>query len=219
MNQDANVPPVEVIAEKPQTYGLATASLVLGILGFFCIGLLGAIPAIVCGHMAVSRIGKSAGKLAGNGLAVAGLVLGYVWLAFGLLILPALLIPAVAKAKEKAVQTRTINNLRQIHLSIYRTSLENPSGKLPASLAELASVDNLPPVLFDAPGGSDIGAIEDVDTWSDVVYVSGTGPDSPSDTVMLYTKPGCFRGKGGVVVYASGASVWLDEPQFSQTIP
>jgi serine/threonine protein kinase len=61
----------------PQTSGLAIASLVLGILGLCSLGLT-AIPAVICGHIALSRIGKSANRLTGSGIAIGGLVTGYV---------------------------------------------------------------------------------------------------------------------------------------------
>lgn len=60
----------------PVTSGLAIWSLVLGIFGFLTI-FLTSIPAVVCGHLSLNKIKKSAGKTTGNGLAIAGLVLGY----------------------------------------------------------------------------------------------------------------------------------------------
>lgn len=55
--------------------GLAIASLILGIVGL-CTGIAG-IAAVICGHMALGRINKSNGMLKGKGMAIAGLVLGY----------------------------------------------------------------------------------------------------------------------------------------------
>ena len=66
--------------------GLATASLVCGICGVF-LGPLTGIPAIITGHMALGRIRKSGGILQGNGLAIAGLVLGYIFTAIFVVIL------------------------------------------------------------------------------------------------------------------------------------
>ena len=64
---------------------LAVWSLVLGILAIVlsvvCIGPLFAIPAVICGHMAYSRIKRSAGALSGEGLALGGLITGYLSLA------------------------------------------------------------------------------------------------------------------------------------------
>ncbi|MCX7005865.1 MAG: DUF4190 domain-containing protein [Kiritimatiellaeota bacterium] len=53
---------------------LAIWSLVLGLLP------LRAIPAISCGHLARSRIKRAAGALSGRGLALTGIILGYVGL-------------------------------------------------------------------------------------------------------------------------------------------
>ena len=61
----------------PQTSTLAVVSLVTGILTWLIIPVLGAIIAIVTGHMAKSNIRSSMGQQTGDGLATAGLVLGY----------------------------------------------------------------------------------------------------------------------------------------------
>lgn len=68
------------IASGSQTSGIAIASLVAGLT---CIAPL----AIILGHIAMSRINKSAGQLTGFGMALAGTILGYVGLVM-LLILP-----------------------------------------------------------------------------------------------------------------------------------
>jgi hypothetical protein len=57
---------------------MAIASLVFGI--FFIFFPL-SIPAIVFGHIALSQIKRSAGRLGGRGLAIAGLVMGYLGIA------------------------------------------------------------------------------------------------------------------------------------------
>ncbi|PJK13682.1 hypothetical protein CO613_09300 [Lysobacteraceae bacterium NML07-0707] len=66
-----NLPP----AYPRQTSGLAITSLVCGILGFFT-GIT-AIIAIVTGHMARSEIRRTPDRYEGDGLALAGLVMGY----------------------------------------------------------------------------------------------------------------------------------------------
>jgi hypothetical protein len=62
------------------TSGLAIASLVLGIAGL-CTGIA-AIGAVITGHMALGRINQSNGVLQGRGLAIAGLILGYIEIVF-----------------------------------------------------------------------------------------------------------------------------------------
>ena len=57
---------------------MAIVSLVSGILGWSFIPLLGSLIAIITGHMAKKEIRESAGALGGDGLATAGLILGYI---------------------------------------------------------------------------------------------------------------------------------------------
>lgn len=59
------------------TSSLAVVALVFGILGWTLLPGLGAIVAIITGHLARSEIRRSAGRLDGDGLAVAGLALGW----------------------------------------------------------------------------------------------------------------------------------------------
>ncbi|TEU11346.1 MAG: DUF4190 domain-containing protein [Anaerolineales bacterium] len=74
-------PAQQIIVTSPPTSGLATASLVFGILGWILLPLLGNVLAVIFGHMAQSEINKSEGQLGGKGSATAGLVLGYLGLA------------------------------------------------------------------------------------------------------------------------------------------
>lgn len=59
------------------TSTLAIISLVAGILGWTLLPLLGSVGAIITGHMARGEIRRSAGAIDGDGLAIAGLVLGW----------------------------------------------------------------------------------------------------------------------------------------------
>ena len=55
----------------------AIISLISGILSWLGFFGLGGIAAVICGHVARSQIAHSAGRQTGDGLAIAGLVLGY----------------------------------------------------------------------------------------------------------------------------------------------
>lgn len=72
-------------AASPTLSSLAVVSLVAGIAGLF---FFGSLIAVICGHIARSQIRRSQGQLTGDGLAIAGLVMGY--FALGLTILFAL---------------------------------------------------------------------------------------------------------------------------------
>jgi hypothetical protein len=68
----------------PPTSTLAIVSLISGIVSWFLIPFIAAVAAVITGHMAKSEIRKSNGLLGGNGMATAGLVLGYIQLGLGL---------------------------------------------------------------------------------------------------------------------------------------
>lgn len=77
-----------VYAIRPPYLGLAIASLVLSgvafLLGWIAgLGLVLAIAGVVCGHMALSKIKNTEGPWSGRGLAIAGLIVGYVGIAWG----------------------------------------------------------------------------------------------------------------------------------------
>ena len=79
----------------PQTSGLALASLITGILAWLGLPVLGAIAAVITGHLAKQEIRESRGALTGDGLATAGLVLGYIQLGLIGLAIIALIILAL----------------------------------------------------------------------------------------------------------------------------
>jgi hypothetical protein len=68
--------PYQPVQPQRGTDGLAIASMVLGI---FWVWWIGSILAVIFGHVALSRIARE-GK-AGRGMAIAGLVLGYIGIA------------------------------------------------------------------------------------------------------------------------------------------
>ncbi|MGD0876779.1 MAG: DUF4190 domain-containing protein [Anaerolineales bacterium] len=65
------------------TSTLAIVSLISGIVSWFLIPFVAAVVAIITGHMAKNEIHKSNGMIGGNGLATAGLVLGYIQIGLG----------------------------------------------------------------------------------------------------------------------------------------
>jgi len=70
-------PPPPAAPPVRQTSALAIVSLVAGILGWTLLPWLGSLAAVITGHMARAEIRRSPETLDGDGLAVAGLVLGW----------------------------------------------------------------------------------------------------------------------------------------------
>ena len=75
-------PYIPAFVPARKTNGFSVASLVLGILWIFW---LGSILALVFGYVGKQQIDRSAGLQSGRGMAVAGIVLG--WIGVGFLVL------------------------------------------------------------------------------------------------------------------------------------
>jgi hypothetical protein len=113
-----------------QQKGLAITSLVLGLLSLTCFSFLTGIPAIICGHLARARARRSPEQYGGAGLALAGLITGYI----GLVALPALLLPGLAAAKRYAEAISCSNQMKSIGVS-FRTWAIDHDGNYPFDLS------------------------------------------------------------------------------------
>jgi len=97
---DETPPPPPVPQPVARTSPVAIWTLVLAILSFTCGWLFTAIPAVICGHIARSKIRKSCGALRGKGIATAGLLLGYVAVILGVMGIP-LLVSMIQSDRER----------------------------------------------------------------------------------------------------------------------
>jgi uncharacterized protein DUF4190/zinc ribbon protein len=77
---------------SPPNSNAAVISLVFGILAWVGLVFIGAIVAVVAGHMARNEIRASGGRIGGGGMATAGLLLGYIQIGLMLLACVALLL-------------------------------------------------------------------------------------------------------------------------------
>lgn len=73
-----------------QTSTLAIVSLVAGLLGWTMLPMVGCIAAIITGHMARAEIRREPERLEGDGLAIAGLILGWLGIALSVLVVVAI---------------------------------------------------------------------------------------------------------------------------------
>lgn len=137
---------------------LAIASLIFGLIGLWGIGiifpiLLG-IPAVICGHKARSKIKRAGGALRGKGLALAGLIIGYIHISLIIVFIvflslhargnsPALnykkfftpdiekeftvMAEKILKDPDAAPSTDIVDQLKQYKLSVYRNIFSYPS--------------------------------------------------------------------------------------------
>jgi type IV pilus assembly protein PilA len=153
---------------NPETSGKAIASLVCGILFFF---LPSAIVAVVMGHLSLSDMRKSAGRLGGRGMAIAGLVLGYLGLSFvPILVIAAIAIPNLLRAKMAANEASAVVSLRKINTTCVTYATEHKS--FPSALA------NLGPGAHPGANASDqVGEALASGQSSGYLFEYGPGPD------------------------------------------
>ncbi|HLK05070.1 MAG TPA: DUF4190 domain-containing protein [Candidatus Acidoferrum sp.] len=139
-------------APPAETSGKATGSLVAGIAAYVIAPFFGAIVAIVLGHLGLSEIKKSAGRLKGEGLAIAGLVLGYIQVA-GLpfiLIIAAIAIPNLLRARMAANEASAVGSLHTL------VNAENSYGSVCPKIGFAYSLTELGPAGSACPEGKNL---------------------------------------------------------------
>jgi hypothetical protein len=81
----ASVAPPALGPEPRPLEALSVASIILGALAWLTLPVLGALAAVITGHLARGEIRRSNGRLRGTEFATVGLILGYLQLALVLL--------------------------------------------------------------------------------------------------------------------------------------
>jgi type II secretory pathway pseudopilin PulG len=123
--------------QPAKTDGGAITSMVLGIASFaLCLSFLTGIPAIIIGHISLSRIKKSMGRLKGEGMALTGLILGYISLPF-ILIIAAIAIPNLLRARISANEASAASTVRTIQTMQITYSTSYPEQGYARDLATL----------------------------------------------------------------------------------
>ncbi|MBN4074087.1 DUF4190 domain-containing protein [bacterium AH-315-E10] len=186
-----------------QTSNKAISSLLFSLLGLFCLlPFIGSLIGIVLGHLAKGDIKHSNGKISGEGLALSGLITGYI----GILIIPvffilgaAMMLPVLSSARDKARQINDANNLKQIGLGLIM-SAGDKQGQFPDSTADLIDDDYM--ILgkiwicpaSQTPIPTSANQVRD-GSGTDYVYLGKGASDDMQDaylTVLMHTKPDLF---------------------------
>jgi len=176
------------VPESPsvRNSGLATATLVLGILGLISCGVL-TIPAVICGLIAFLRIHRANGNLTGGRQVIAGLVMAAIGLLLGLMI------PPQGIAREKARRANCLSNMKQIGLAIEMYA-DGHDGKIPQKFDDLRPYTSLDKRLI-------CPSAKDTNTPSYQILLGGKKWDSPetSNSVVVAEWPFNHRGKHHVL--------------------
>jgi type II secretory pathway pseudopilin PulG len=179
------------LPSQRRTEPLSIWSLVLGILSLVGCSLLAGIPAVICGHVGLGRI-KRDPSLDGKGIAVAGLITGYLSvlvLPFIIGILAALALPAFVTAKERAKDVQMLSNMRQIVLAIQSAEADgvanaNPKLGFPAD-AKFTSKAQVREMLV---GNNYITTADLHHLQFDKTSIGNVSVVDPPDTILLQAK-------------------------------
>jgi type II secretory pathway pseudopilin PulG len=163
------------------TSGKAIASLIMGILVFIPFS---AVAAIILGHVALSEIQKSAGRLKGQGLATAGLILGYSEIVVipVILIIAAIAIPNLLRAKMAANEASSVGAMRTYNMAIVSYAEKCPQQGYPASTVKLG------------PGAGDCDSANLIDR-------ALAGPMPSKSGYVFHYEPGAPDATGKVMSY------------------
>jgi prepilin-type processing-associated H-X9-DG protein len=217
--------PPPLPAAAPKTSGLAVTSLVLGVLGVFTCGLT-ALFGLILGIIAMVKVKNSGGKLSGNGLALAGVIVSAVFL-FLIPIFAAMLLPALAAAKQKAQNINCVNNEKQLALAVRIYSGDNHNQFPPAA----TWCDAIKPFagsekIFKCPAANSAGRCD----YAFNVKLDGLDESKVNpQTVMIFEADGGWNANGGpeqmigkprharmfVVAFADGSVQQLRESQLN----
>jgi len=136
-----------------ETDGKAIGSLVCGIASVTIFSILAGIPAIILGHISRSDIRKSGGRLKGEGLALAGLIMGYISLAIIplILIIAAIAIPNLIRSRQAAHEAAAVSTLWRINTAeeTYKSTSNGRFGQI----ADLIGKNLLDPDVRGAVSG------------------------------------------------------------------
>lgn len=180
-SQASTYPPAAPYSGFQETSGKAIGSLICGLLFFipFCF-----IVAIVLGHLALSDIKKSAGRLKGQGLAITGLVFGYGWVLFIpiVLIIAAIAIPNLLRARMAANEASAVGTLRTYNSAIVAYASQCPNIGFPASVMALG------PGAGDCQGANLVEyLLAEPGIKSGYRFLYAPGPTDASGRVASYT--------------------------------
>ena len=203
-------PPVLPSARK--TEPLSIWSLVLGILSLAGCSFLAGIPAVICGHVGLGRI-KRDPSLDGKGIAVAGLITGYISvlvLPFIIAIFAALAIPAIVQAKERAKEVQMLSHMRQIHLAMQQAEADGKSS------GKFASKSQVEKILVE---NNYIAAGDLKRLQFDKISVGNVSADDPEDTILLQAKSESGRSTITFLMGGDGRITRPGQPAFGRPPP
>jgi type II secretory pathway pseudopilin PulG len=170
---------------------LAITSLIFGILSVTILPFLASVPAVIFGHVAQSKIKQSNGRVGGAGMALAGLIMGYIGVALipMLALLAGIALPVFSSVQEKGQQTKSLIQAKEIATACRLYAVDH-DGAFPKKLEELVPEYLSDPKIFICP----LSPAEPIG----FEYYGGKDTDPPKN--VLLAGKAVRRGKQRIVV-------------------
>jgi competence protein ComGC len=114
--------------------------MVLGVLSIsILLSVFAGIPAVILGHLSWASIRRSKGRLKGEGMAMAGLIMGYLslFLLVVFLMIGYVAVPNIFRSRISTNEAAAVETLKTIHVAAASYQVEHDA--YPASLQELSS--------------------------------------------------------------------------------
>ena len=120
-------------------------------------------------------------------------------------ILAGMLLPAVARTRERARRTNCANNMRQIGIALHNYATDHRE-RFPSSLDALYPnyIDDLEAFVCPSTGAGAPSA----PSGSSYLYHSGLNESSPSTAALLEDNSGNHKGAGKNILYVGGHVKW-----------
>jgi type IV pilus assembly protein PilA len=174
------IPPGTVVPPPltpSETSGKAIASLICGLLGFI---FPAAVAAIILGHISRSEIRKSGGRLTGSGLALTGLIFGYLSVSFiPFLIIAAITIPNLLRARIAANEASAVSMVRTINVAEVTYASAHPDVGYACSLHDLRSTSDS---IAKLEGGERYGYVFRIENCAEKAYAITAVPRAVNQT-------------------------------------
>jgi|694.fasta_scaffold90399_4 hypothetical protein len=203
--------PVTPVRVSSASSSLPGWSLGLGIASFLC-GLFAGLPAVICGHKALGKIKRGESSEGGRGMAIAGLIMGYLSIAMTVLVIPVMIavaVPSFAVVQQKALEAASMSNAKQI-VTACKTYAADHEGNYPPDLDALRTGSILlDERVFVCP------LLKDDTQIGYEYYGSGMKDSDAPDKVILVGKAVTEKGER-VIVYNDSSAKMMALPELPQ---
>jgi hypothetical protein len=204
---------------------MAISSLVLGILGMFTCGIT-ALIGLILGIIAMVKVKNSGGKLGGGGIALAGVIVSGIFLVM-IPIYAAMMLPALAQAKQKAQSINCVNNEKQLSIGMRMYSRDNKDQLPPAAtwcdaIQPEAGTTNIFHCPADFSGSrcsyafnAKLGGMDEskINPNTVMIFESDSGWNANGGSELMIRKP--RHARVFVVAFADGSVQQLPESQLN----